>query len=140
MRRHKGQGDPAKRALDSAAQLAIDATMSAAIKHAKQNHSAGAHGQQRFVTGGHIRRKGQQAGDLERSIRIQKHARQKGRSIVGTWGSIGIVYARRTELGVQGKDSKGRVFNQPSFPFLRPAADAEYPKLFGRIRRAASVA
>jgi hypothetical protein len=123
------KGDQVKRTYANAAALAIDATMSAAIMHAKQNHSAGAHGMKRFVT---------QKSPLERSIRIKTPARQRGGTIVGTWGSIGIVYARRIEMGFQGKDSAGRVFNQPAFPFLRPAADVEYPKLAGRIRRAAS--
>lgn len=123
------KGDAVKRAYANAAARAIDATMSAAIMQARKNHSAGAHGQKRFVT---------HSSELERSIRIKTPARRKGNAIVGTWGSTGIIYARRIEMGFQGKDSKGRVFNQPAFPFLRPAADTEYPKLLGRIRRAAT--
>lgn len=125
------KGDAVKRAFAGAAASAIDATMSAATMQAKENHSAGAHGQQRFVT---------HTSELERSIRISKSARRKGNAVVGTWGSIGVVYARRIEMGFQGKDSAGRVFNQPAFPFLRPAADVEYPKLAGRIRRAGGFA
>jgi hypothetical protein len=123
------KGDQVKRTYARAAALGIDATMSAANMHAKRNHSAGAHGSKRFVT---------RKSPLERSIRTQTPARQRGSSVVGTWGSTGIVYARRIEMGFQGKDSRGRVFDQPAFPFLRPAADVEYPKLAGRIRRAAS--
>ena len=114
---------------DRAAKLAIDATMAAAILHAKANHSAGAHSQQRFVThhGG--------AG-LEGGIRITSPAARDSRGVVGRWGAIGIVYARRIELGFQGQDSRGRSVDAPAYPFLRPAAEAEYPKLRDRVRRA----
>lgn len=125
------RGDELKRRAEKASMLGIDATMSAAIIHAKSNHGAGAHAGRRFVT---------DSSELERSIRISKPARRKGSSVVGTWGSIGIVYARRIELGFQGKDARGAIINAPAFPFLRPAAEAEYPKLGERIRRAARFA
>lgn len=32
-----------------------------------------------------------------------------------------MVYSRRLELGFTGTDSLGRVFNQPPYPYLRPA-------------------
>ncbi len=134
------KGDKLKRKAEKASMLGIDATMSAAIRHAKSNHGAGAHAQQRFVTGGHLRTTKQGAGALERSIRISRPARRERRGVVGIWGSQGIVYARRIELGFQGKDARGAVVDAPAFPFLRPAAEAEYPKLAKRIRRAGSFA
>lgn len=121
------KGDELKRKTERAVRLAIDATMAAAIQHARRNHGAGAHGAGRFVS---------QKGDLERGTKIVQHAKKKGGSIVGRWGVVGVPQARRIELGFQGKDSLGRVFAQPPFPYLRPAAEIEYPKLAGRIRRA----
>lgn len=32
-----------------------------------------------------------------------------------------VIYARRLELGFKGSDSLGRVYNQPPYPFMRPA-------------------
>ncbi len=125
------KGDALKRKAEKASMLGIDATMSAAIAHAISNHGAGAHAARRFVN---------RFGALGGSIKIQKHARRTRRGVVGIWGSQGIVYARRIELGFQGKDARGAVVDAPAFPFLRPAAEAEYPKLAKRIRRAASFA
>lgn len=34
-----------------------------------------------------------------------------------------IVYGPRLEFGFVGKDSLGRVYNQPAYPYLRPAFD-----------------
>ena len=125
------KGDELKRKTVRAARIAIDATMAACIQHARSNHGAGAHGQQRFES---------QRGDLERGTKIVQAARQERRTIRGRWGVVGVPQARRIELGFQGKDSLGRVFNQPPFPYLRPAAEVEYPKLAGRMRRAAKFA
>ncbi len=111
----------------AAAADGIDATMAAAILHAKSEHGAGAHALQRFES---------HTGELERSVRIVEPAREVGRAVRGLWGSVGLGYARRIELGFQGKDSLGRAYDAPPFPFLRPAAEAEYPKLADRIRRA----
>ena len=121
------KGDDVKRSMSRAVMLGIDATMSAAIIDAKRNHGAGAHGSRRFVT---------HSSELERGTRIVQHAKKSGRHIVGRWGVIDVVYARRIELGFQGKDRAGRVVNAPAFPYLRPAAEREYPNLRGRIRRA----
>lgn len=125
------KGDAVKRKLLRSARIGIDATLSACVQHARSNHGAGAHGQQRYET---------QRSNLERNTKIVQPARQQGGSIVGRWGVIGVAQARRIELGFQGKDSLGRVFDQPPFPYLRPAGDEEYPKLAGRIRRAANFA
>ena len=126
------KGDELKRKTERAVRIAIDATMAAAIQHARSRHGAGAHGAQRFVS--------QTASSLERGTKIVQKAKKEGRSIVGRWGVQGVVYARRIELGFQGPDSLGRVFSQPPFPYLRPAAEIEYPKLAGRIRKAAAFA
>ena len=122
-------GDAVKRKVRKAERLAIDATMSAAIQHAKSNHGAGAHAANRFIThsGG--------AG-AEGAIRIVMHARSGRGGTAGRWGAIGIVYFRRLELGFQGKVSKGRVIDAQPYPSLRPAAIAEYPKLAKRIKGA----
>ena len=106
---------------------AVNTTMAAAVLHAKQNHGPGAHGAGRFQT---------RTASLERSIRIVEAAKRIVGGAKGIWGSTDTIYARRIELGFQGKDSKGRVVDAPAFPFLIPAAQAEYPKLVGRIRAA----
>ena len=112
---------------DRAAADAIDATMSAAILDAKANHGAGAHSVQRFIT---------RTAELERSVRIVAPARRDARSMVGRWGSQGLAYARRIEVGFQGQDRAGRMVDADAYPYLRPAAEREYPKLADRIRRA----
>ena len=106
---------------------AVNTTMAAAVLHAKENHGPGAHGAGRFET---------QTASLERSVRIVEAAKRIQRGTKGTWGSTDTIYARRIELGFQGKDSKGRIVDAPAFPFLIPAAQVEYPKLSGRIRAA----
>ena len=106
---------------------AVNTTMAAAVFAAKQNHGPGAHSAGRFET---------QTASLERSVRIVEAAKRIVNGAKGTWGSTDTVYARRIELGFQGKDSKGRIFDQPAFPFLIPAAQVEYPKLSRRIRAA----
>ena len=105
----------------------VNTTMAAAVLHAKENHGPGAHGAGRFET---------QTASLERSVRIVEAAKRIRRGAKGTWGSTDTIYARRIELGFQGKDSKGRVVDAPAFPFLIPAAQVESPKLSGRIRAA----
>jgi hypothetical protein len=121
------KGDAVKRNLRAAQIAGVNATMAAAILHGKANHGAGAHGLQRFET---------QTGELERSLKTVAPAKAVGAGVEGTWGSTGLAYARRIELGFQGQDAAGRTVDAPAYPFLRPAAQAEYPKLAGRIRRA----
>jgi len=106
---------------------AVNTTMAAAVLHAKENHGPGAHSAGRFQT---------RTASLERSIRIVEAAKRILGGARGIWGSTDTVYARRIELGFQGKDSKGRVVDARAFPFLIPAAQIEYPKLVGRIRAA----
>jgi hypothetical protein len=121
------RGEEIKAKVRAAQIAAVDATMAAAILHAKANHGAGSHALQRFET---------QTGELERSLRIVAAAAPDRTGVVGRWGSVGLAYARRQELGFQGQDAAGRVVNAPAYPFLRPAAEAEYPKLKDRVRRA----
>lgn len=49
-----------------------------------------------------------------------------GVDALSVYADIGsaVVYARRIELGFTGTDSLGRFYNQPPFPYLRPALDA----------------
>lgn len=121
------KGDLVKSDVERAARLAVDATMSAAIIHARTDHGPGAHGKQRFES---------HSGELERGTKIVRKARRDARGVVGTWGVQGVVYARRIELGFQGKDRAGRTVDAPPFPYLRPAAEHEYPNLKKRMRRA----
>lgn len=102
----------------------VNTTMAAAVLKAKLNHGPGAHAFERFET---------QFGSLERSIQVVDKAMKVLGGVRGLWGSTDIVYALRIELGFQGKDAKGRVYDQPAFPYLRPAADIEYPQLARRI-------
>jgi phage gpG-like protein len=118
-----------------AAQIAgVNATMAAAAVHAKRNHNW----QNR-------------SGVLEGSIGIHDYARPDGNGVRGTWGSADVVYALIHELGgtIVPKTAKALAIPQtdgsvrlvqsvtiPARPYLRPAADAEYPGLAGRIRRA----
>lgn len=49
-----------------------------------------------------------------------------GVDALGVYADIGsaVVYARRIELGFTGTDSLGRFYNQPPYPYLRPALNA----------------
>lgn len=119
------------------AQIAgVNATMAAAVVHAKQNHTWQ-----------------NQSGTLEGSIDIQDYARELARGGVGgTWGSRDALYALIHELGgtitpvaaeaLVIPDGAGGVaaivqsVEIPARPYLRPAGDAEYPRLADRIRNA----
>ena len=88
----------------------VNETMGAAVAHARNNH--------KWTS---------RTFDLEDSIKVTTAARAKGRGVSGIWGSSDIAYALIHELG--GKHIKAR-------PYLRPAADAQYPALAGNIRKA----
>lgn len=121
------KGDMVKSDVERAAILAVNATMSACIIHARGDHGPGAHGKTRFES---------HSGELERGVKIVKPAKRDRRGVVGRWGVQGVVYARRIELGFQGKDRAGRTVDAAPFPFMRPAAEEEYPNLAKRTRRA----
>lgn len=119
-----------------AAQVAgVNQTMAACVQHAKRHHPW----QNR-------------SGVLEGSIDIAEYAGpgKVGQPVRGLWGSRDVRYALIQELGgtVRPKKAKALVFKVgdrtvaaksvtlPPRPYLRPAADVEYPKLANRIRRA----
>ena len=90
--------------------IGVNDTMAQAVNHAKRNHEW----QNR-------------TGTLEGSISIAEWAQRMGRGVRGLWGSKDVVYALIHELG--GRNIKAR-------PYLRPAADAQYPTLGANIKKA----
>lgn len=128
------EGDALTRRMRDAQKLGVNATMSEAVQHARNNHTW----QNR-------------QGRLESSINIAEPAREDGAGVVGTWGSTDVRYALIHELGgvivpVRAKalkipqpDGSFRFVKSvriPARPYLRPAADAVYPKLADNIRKA----
>lgn len=97
----------------------IEATMAAAGIHAKNNHPWT-----------------NRTGILERSIGIIEHAKAGRTGARGIWGSQGAVYALILELG--GQAGRALATTIPAFPYLRPAATAQYPGLARRIELAFS--
>lgn len=113
----------------------VNATMAACVTGAKRNHSWN-----------------NRSGVLEGSIDIAEPATaQAGGGVKGVWGSKDVRYALIHELGgvirpvraqalmFQADDGSFVVVKSvtiPERPYLRPAADKEYPKLAKRIRRA----
>lgn len=110
----------------------VNKTMADAVIQAKTNHAWQ-----------------NQTGVLEGSIKIAGFARPDATGVVGTWGSTDVRYALIHELGgvivpVRAKalkipqpDGSFRFVKSvtiPARPYLRPAADAIYPKLAGNIR------
>lgn len=118
----------------AAQKTGVNATMAECVVQAKANHSWE-----------------NQTGILEGSIKIAEFARDEGAGVVGTWGSTDVRYALIHELGgvivpVRAQalkfklpDGSFRIVKSvriPARPYLRPAADAIYPKLAGNIRKA----
>lgn len=114
--------------------LGVNATMAQCAQHAKDNHAW----QNR-------------TGILEGSLGIAEYARREGSGVIGRWGSQAVRYALIHELGgtITPKTAKalaiplpdgGVAFAKsvtiPARPYLRPAADAIYPRLAGNIRQA----
>lgn len=117
-----------------AQQQGVNATMGGAVAHAERHHNWR-----------------NRTGVLEGSIDIQDYARDRGSGVSGLWGSRDVRYALIHELGgtIKPKTARALMFRAedggfvtvqsvtiPARPYLRPAADAEYPRLAGRIRRA----
>lgn len=130
----KWRGDELIRKVQEAQVYGVNATMAQCVEQAKNNHAWN-----------------NQTGTLEGSIAIAEYATREGSGVVGTWGSRDVRYARIHELGgvivpVRAKalkfklpDGSFRVVESvriPARPFLRPAADAIYPKLKDNIRKA----
>lgn len=93
----------------AAVRIGIDETTSACVNHAKSNHPWR-----------------NETGTLEGSLQMRPAIDEGGR-IVGRWGSFTVDYAIYLEVGTR---------FMPAFPYLRPAADAEYPHLAARIKAA----
>ena len=93
----------------------VNVTMGASAEHAKNNHPWTS-----------------RTFELEASIGIATFARAKGRGVSGIWGSLDIAYALIHELGSEASSGQ----NIPARPYLRPAADAQYPALASNIRKA----
>jgi hypothetical protein len=129
------RGDEVRGRLRAAQIQGVNQTMAAAVVHARRNHSW----QNRTAT-------------LEGSIDIQDYARPAGRGVRGSWGSRDVRYALIHELGgtITPRNARALVIPDraggiaavvqsvtiPARPYLRPAADAVYPSLAGRIRAA----
>ena len=114
--------------------IGVNVTMGAAVNHAKRNHPWK-----------------NQSGLLEGGINVISPAAPIATGIEGHWGVNDAVQARMLELGgvIKPVNAKalaiplpggGVVFRQsvtiPAYPYLRPAGDAQYPRLIQRIRRA----
>lgn len=112
----------------------VNQTMAAAAAEAKRNHTWN-----------------NRTGVLEGGIDITQYAQPDGGGVKGTWGVRDVVYARIRELGgtITPKAAKAlavplpeggiallQSVTIPARPYLRPAADKQYPKLPERIRRA----
>lgn len=61
-------------------------------------------------------------GRLRNSITITSQGPVGARAYEATVAPT-VIYARRLELGFSGADSRGRHYNQPAYPFMRPAYD-----------------
>lgn len=117
------------------AQIAgVNKTMAACVTDAKNNHTWK-----------------NRTGVLEGSIDIAEYAHREGTGVVGSWGSKDVRYALIHELGgtivpVKAKalaipqpDGSVRFVKKvviPPRPYLRPAADANYPQLVANVRAA----
>lgn len=130
----KWLGDKVTAKMRQAQIAGVNATMAAASEHAKRNHSWN-----------------NRTAVLEGSIGIAEPASTQGKGVRGVWGSKDVRYALIHELGgvirpVRAKALQFRADDGsfvtvtqvtiPARPYLRPAADEQYPKLVARIRRA----
>lgn len=130
----KWNGDAVKKSWKDAQIAGVNATMGASVNHAKRNHPW----QNR-------------TGLLEGAINITDPAKPIATGVEGAWGVNDAVQARMLEVGgiIRAKNAKalaipipggGVVFRKwveiPAYPYLRPAADATYPTLGQRIRKA----
>lgn len=100
--------------VQTAARIGLDQTTAAAATHAKQNH------EWNNVT-----------GTLEGSLQARPAETVNFTTLLALWGSFDVEYAIWLEIGTAVMAER---------PYLRPAADAEYPKLLERIRAALLVA
>lgn len=130
----KWNGKAVTRKMRAAQMEGVNATMGASVAQAKREHSW----QNR-------------TGVLEGGIDVADYAKPEGDGVRGTWGVRDVVYARIHEEGgtIRPKNAKAlavplpeggialvQSVTIPARPYLRPAADVEYPKLAKRIRNA----
>jgi hypothetical protein len=118
-----------------AAQIAgVNGTLGASVNDAKANHPWK-----------------NRTGVLEGGIGVAEYAHEVTGGVEGVWGVQDVRYALMLELGgtITAKAAKalaiplpggGVAFAKsvtiPPYPYLRPAADRQYPGLVPRIRRA----
>jgi HK97 gp10 family phage protein len=105
-------GELVEERIIAACKIAVDATTAECVNHAKTNHPWT-----------------NRTGTLEGSI-MARPAEEEGLAVVGEWGSFDVNYAIFLELGTS---------KMPPYPYLRPAADACYPHLAGRIAAASAL-
>lgn len=122
----KWEGDKVIKNVDAAIIAGMAQTISNSVVHAKRNHTWK-----------------NRSGTLEGSIREVTHPHKEGTEFVGIWGSVDVDYALLMELGADivrnqlfGRFVSSYTAHYPPRPYLRPAADSEYPKLSKNIRRA----
>ena len=131
----KWNGDKVLSRMTRAEVKGINVTMGAAAEHAKNNHKWKS-----------------RTFELEASIGISTFARVRIRGVSGIWGSSDIAYALIHELGGTIRPKRARALflrNEAdevfavvqsvtikARPYLRPAADAQYPALAKNIRKA----
>ena len=101
------KGEDLKRKIETAQRQAIDATMAGCIVEAKERVPV-------------------RTATLQGSIRMEP-ARPVGDMVVGRWGSFEVNYALWVEIGTA---------RMSGTPYLRPAADHQYPLLAGYLRAA----
>lgn len=65
-----------------------------------------------------------ETGTLRRGIR---HTKVHRVGLVGWQSEVGpsVIYSRRIELGFQGEDALGRIYNQEARPYFTPAWNSE---------------
>ncbi|PYE86912.1 phage morphogenesis protein [Phyllobacterium leguminum] len=132
----KWYGKAVNKKMEAAQIEGVDRTMAASVVQAKANHEW----QNR-------------TGILEGGIDIVAYGRPEKGGVRGVWGVRDVVYALIHEIGgiirpknakalaIPDPDNPGGVLlvksvTIPARPYLRPAADKEYLKLAGRIKKA----
>lgn len=126
-------GDDLIRKTGKAQKIGINRTMGQTVEHAKRNHAWK-----------------NRTGILEGSISISLFAHKAEKGFSGAWGSKAVIYALIHELGgtilpkkgthltfqIGGNWVRTKSVTIPKRPYLRPAADAIYPKLVKNIKEA----